>query len=451
MIAAALLKLLFAGSSLAACTSPAGQAGQFQFITPDYKYCDGTNWQSLAVGTPSGTCSTAGLISVSGTDVRFCNGTNFVSMDGSETNGTCAAGSAGTIRYSSANAWMEWCNGTNWKVMRAGFPAPTIASLSAIGASDDGGITTSITGTGFRTGAVAKVNGVNCTTSTFVSATRVDCLVPPGVGMAIVKVNVSVTNTDNQTATLANSFYYVGDPQLWVRADAGVTLTSGKVSGWTDQSGNSFTINQPTASLRPTVVNSATFGGKPVMNFNGSTFLDMGSAASLMRNASAISVVLAAKRVATGQGVIMGFQNTANNELRLAVGVGSHWADANVGSSGTGNFFVMGRRLEADALHALTVPSGAINLPLIGSAVINYNTRAASFTLNGSTSSTSSTFSSGGGATTNADSVNASLGADDGFDYFTGELPELFLYRQELTPTQRGLLEEYLRARYSLP
>lgn len=40
---------------------------------------------------------------------------------------------------------------------------------------------------------------------------------------------------------------------LWLEADRGVTLTSGKVSTWADQSGNGRDFTQSTASVRPTV------------------------------------------------------------------------------------------------------------------------------------------------------------------------------------------------------
>jgi hypothetical protein len=48
-----------------------------------------------------------------------------------------------------------------------------------------------------------------------------------------------------------------GPPQtglsLWLNADVGVTLISGKVSQWNDQSGNNNHVTQSDASLRPTV------------------------------------------------------------------------------------------------------------------------------------------------------------------------------------------------------
>lgn len=58
---------------------------------------------------------------------------------------------------------------------------------------------------------------------------------------------------------------------LWI-ADSGVTLTSGKVSQWNDQSGNGNHVTQANAALRPTVT-AAAIGGKDAITFGGSTVL----------------------------------------------------------------------------------------------------------------------------------------------------------------------------------
>ena len=46
-------------------------------------------------------------------------------------------------------------------------------------------------------------------------------------------------------------------------------MTSGAVSQWEDQSGNTNTTVQSTTSLRPTLQTSTQFGGKPVIRFDG--------------------------------------------------------------------------------------------------------------------------------------------------------------------------------------
>jgi len=56
--------------------------------------------------------------------------------------------------------------------------------------------------------------------------------------------------------------------QLWLKADAGVTLAGTAVSQWADQSGNSRNATQGTASSQPTLVSNA-LNGKPALSFDG--------------------------------------------------------------------------------------------------------------------------------------------------------------------------------------
>lgn len=54
--------------------------------------------------------------------------------------------------------------------------------------------------------------------------------------------------------------------KCWLRADKGITLTSGAVSTWADQSGNGFDFTQSTAGKRPTV---GALGGRTNVLFDG--------------------------------------------------------------------------------------------------------------------------------------------------------------------------------------
>ena len=56
--------------------------------------------------------------------------------------------------------------------------------------------------------------------------------------------------------------------KLWLAADAGVVLTSGAVSQWSDLSGNNFNLTQNTANSRPLLVNNV-LNSKPVLRFDG--------------------------------------------------------------------------------------------------------------------------------------------------------------------------------------
>lgn len=83
-----LFSLVFQGvSALAACTSPAGEAGAREYFTSNntYRLCDGTNWVTFADSGNAGACSTAGQLEYDTTikGYKYCNGSTWkVAMDG---------------------------------------------------------------------------------------------------------------------------------------------------------------------------------------------------------------------------------------------------------------------------------------------------------------------------------------------------------------------------------
>lgn len=54
----------------------------------------------------------------------------------------------------------------------------------------------------------------------------------------------------------------------WYRGDLGISLNSGAVSAWADQSGNSATLSQGSASLQPLYVLNG-LNGQPTLRFDG--------------------------------------------------------------------------------------------------------------------------------------------------------------------------------------
>jgi hypothetical protein len=73
---------------------------------------------------------------------------------------------------------------------------------------------------------------------------------------------------DNTFVTTATSVFPLTGLRLWLKADQGVTQTSGAVSRWADQSGNGIDASQATAGSQPALVNSA-INGKPALAFDG--------------------------------------------------------------------------------------------------------------------------------------------------------------------------------------
>lgn len=112
--------LMLGGWAQAVCNTPAGVAGQLEYISNDMKFCNNSVWASTAVAVLTTTCSDPGKIEYASGDLRFCNGSFWVTMNGPVINNSCVGTTAGTYRYNSPQARMEWCDGTNWKLMALG-------------------------------------------------------------------------------------------------------------------------------------------------------------------------------------------------------------------------------------------------------------------------------------------------------------------------------------------
>jgi hypothetical protein len=68
---------------------------------------------------------------------------------------------------------------------------------------------------------------------------------------------------------------WVNEPGAFVAllSDAGITLTSGAVSAWADQSGAGHHVTQGTPGSRPLVAASAVYGGQQAVVFTGAKWL----------------------------------------------------------------------------------------------------------------------------------------------------------------------------------
>jgi len=77
------------------------------------------------------------------------------------------------------------------------------------------------------------------------------------------------SNTQTVTPTLGNISIPASALRLWLRADTGVASDSnGKVSTWSDQSGNSADATQSSSSIQPLLVASAA-NGQSAVRFDG--------------------------------------------------------------------------------------------------------------------------------------------------------------------------------------
>lgn len=141
-------------------------------------------------------------------------------------------------------------NGAGWG--GGSSPPPTISSLSLDQVDTSGGDALTIVGTNL-TDATVDFNGVAATVVT-----------PGDTSMVVTLPNVTTGGTYNVTVTTAggsaSSALEAWDPRaasavFWLRADKGVTLATGKVSAWADQSGagdSNRNATQGTGANQPT-------------------------------------------------------------------------------------------------------------------------------------------------------------------------------------------------------
>ena len=147
--------------------------------------------------------------------------------------------SAGYTRYNTTITALEVYNGTDWVAFAA--PNPTISSISPTTAATTG-VTVTVTGTNFRTGATLVIIGDNGTeytpsSTSFVSGTSMT-LVTPALTVANEPYDIKITNSDNGTVTGVNMLDAGGSP------------------AWTTASGSLGTINSIDTGTHATVVAS---------------------------------------------------------------------------------------------------------------------------------------------------------------------------------------------------
>ena len=335
---------------------------------------------------------------------------------------------------------------------------PSVAWTVPVMRLATGGGTLSISGTNFKPGLTIKVNGTACGSPTYVSSTVATCTIPAAAAGTIAAVDVEVTNPDGLKGTLAESFFYLGAPRGWWRADAGVQqVVAGRVDWWFDQSGNGADFQQyMNSGTNPVYTSSSVaFNGMPVLTFNGGQILET-YAASMFRNTSGASVFLASSVSTLTDGYLFSAEtNTAATpRFILAANNALISGAARVGANTAGHVTFHGRHQDADPTQYVrggTITTGtAFQLGM----TINYPSRLANLYLNRGLIDSSTTFGSTTSAGLNSatsDSMSQVIGGRDGYQYMTGDIAEIFVYRSTLTTAQRQVIENYLRMRYALP
>ncbi|WP_437927783.1 LamG-like jellyroll fold domain-containing protein [Sorangium sp. So ce291] len=210
--------------------------------------------------------------------------------------------------------------------------------------------------------------------------------------------------------------------KLWLRTDAGVTASAGKVSSWQDQSGNGNTAAMSTAAAQPTLVSSA-LNGKPVVRFYGAQSLFL--AQQLEPTHFTVFIVGKNNKASESYSMILGPGNSSpNNQLRWENGTQALFV-------GIGN-----------------------SMPVITSTIGNTRVyHALSARYNGSTMSVyrDGSLASSHNFTTTGPWVLLQIGAWFSHYFMEGDLAEILVYESALSEGDRGAVNSYLRGKYALP
>lgn len=153
-------------------------------------------------------------------------GTEFYKVPAGTTAQRPSVGAAGQIRFNTDNGVIEqWNTNTNSWVSVASPPVLTSVSYggSITAADPAGGETLTLTGTGFLSGAIVKINDVELTT-TFVSATSLTFTTQ---ALSAGDYDVVVVNGNGLTATLTNGISFNGTPSFTSPAAGSIASVDG--------------------------------------------------------------------------------------------------------------------------------------------------------------------------------------------------------------------------------
>ncbi len=100
----------------------------------------------------------------------------------------------------------------SWSTTLTADPSPTVSSLNVTTGTAQGGTSVTVTGTGFKSGAIVEFGDIDAST-TFVNSTTLTCTTPSYPAQT---VDVSVRNADTRTGTLTDAFTYTDPATLLV-------------------------------------------------------------------------------------------------------------------------------------------------------------------------------------------------------------------------------------------
>ncbi len=239
---------IVSGTSITA-TTPAHAAGAVSVVVTNTDALSGTlsnGYTYIAPNNPaptvtaispvSGTINGGTAIALTGTgflpgatvQLGGTSATSVIVVNGNAITARTPAHAAGAVSIVVTNTDAKSGTLANGYTYTGPQSAPTVTAITPNSGPTSGGTSVTITGTGFLTGAAAKLGGTSATTVAVVNSTSITAVTPVHAAGA---VSVQVTNTDAQSGTLTNGFTYTApNPAPTVTT---ITPNSGSTAGGT--------------------------------------------------------------------------------------------------------------------------------------------------------------------------------------------------------------------------
>ncbi|MBX2977120.1 MAG: T9SS type A sorting domain-containing protein [Ignavibacteriaceae bacterium] len=213
---------------------------------------------------------------------------------------------------------------------------------------------------------------------------------------------------------------------LWLRADKGITSSSGSVSGWDDISSSNNNASQNTSANQPSIAENV-INGNPALNFNGiSSKLTLPTSISMGIQSNPYEMFIVAK------------SSSGDVQFLIAGGANEHFEYHLNGAAGARFIPVTSFYLDKEIAGSYTNGNAHVF-----SAKASISGGAVSVDgIEGGTSSSSLLSSNGSSLLLGARSDNSY--------YLNGSIAEVILYNSNLSLSDRSTVEQYLAARYGI-
>jgi len=230
---------------------------------------------------------------------------------------------------------------------------------------------------------------------------------------------------------------------LWLKGDAGITLSGSDVTAWADQSGNG---NDATARTGNATLVSGVINGKPVLRFDGTANLITNNFFAHNYNTPITIIAVSKASASTVFGgnptarYIYGVSNSGGYDAGLTYG--AYGTENPNFSVGFGISYISGQDIESS-------PMGENQVGL--SSSINSGTLISAF-LNGTLVGTADPADQSGGSNSSGEfSIGSEVTLDEEDNFFcTCDIAEIIIYNRQVTTSERQQVEAYLNTKYAI-